>query len=150
VRPATFAFPVCVMSLRFFSLCAACLALALLCGCEYQRSANAAAAKRDMVGMNKEQVLTCMGPPGKKAHVGETEVWSYRSSSSLGVKASDSQSYGGNKLGGGYNKRYFCDVNVVMKNDQVAVVHYNGPTSAGLFTDDEQCGYAVEHCVHDD
>ena len=32
-----------------------------------------------MVGMSKEQVLTCMGPPASKTAEGQTEVWSYNS-----------------------------------------------------------------------
>jgi hypothetical protein len=32
-----------------------------------------------MIGLSKEQVLACMGPPVSKAKEGSTEVWSYPS-----------------------------------------------------------------------
>jgi hypothetical protein len=32
-----------------------------------------------MVGLSKEQVLACMGPPATKAAEGAAEVWSYAS-----------------------------------------------------------------------
>jgi hypothetical protein len=32
-----------------------------------------------MVGMSKEQILKCMGPPASKAAEGQTEVWGYNS-----------------------------------------------------------------------
>ena len=32
-----------------------------------------------MVGMSKEQILACMGPPANKAAEGQTEVWGYNS-----------------------------------------------------------------------
>jgi outer membrane protein assembly factor BamE (lipoprotein component of BamABCDE complex) len=32
-----------------------------------------------MVGMSKEQVLQCMGPPAQTSAEGQTEVWSYAS-----------------------------------------------------------------------
>jgi outer membrane protein assembly factor BamE (lipoprotein component of BamABCDE complex) len=50
-----------------------------LAGCAIQRAQVAQDARAQMVGMSKEQVLTCMGPPGTKAAEGATEVWSYAS-----------------------------------------------------------------------
>ena len=32
-----------------------------------------------MVGLSKEQVLACMGPPATKAAEGATKVWGYAS-----------------------------------------------------------------------
>jgi len=32
-----------------------------------------------MVGLSREQVLQCMGPPGNKMAEGASEVWSYES-----------------------------------------------------------------------
>src|SRR5262245_52390919 len=52
---------------------------ALLAGCAIQRAQVAQDARVQMVGMSKEQVLACMGPPGTKAAEGATEVWSYAS-----------------------------------------------------------------------
>ena len=50
-----------------------------LAGCAIQRAQVAQDARAQMVGMSKEQVLACMGPPGNKAAEGATEVWSYAS-----------------------------------------------------------------------
>jgi outer membrane protein assembly factor BamE (lipoprotein component of BamABCDE complex) len=50
-----------------------------LAGCAVQRAQVAQDARARMVGMSKEQVLGCMGPPGTKAAEGQTEVWSYAS-----------------------------------------------------------------------
>lgn len=120
-----------------------------LAACSLQRSQDAAEAKHKMRGMSKEQVLICMGPPKQKAHVGETEVWSYASTDGYGYSYGDKRRYGKDLLNYGEHKREFCTVNVVMKNEVVAAVHYNGPTG-GLFDSDEQCAYAIEHCVKAD
>jgi outer membrane protein assembly factor BamE (lipoprotein component of BamABCDE complex) len=134
------------MSVRILKFAAIMVAIIVLCGCEFQRAQTAADTKRKMVGMTKEQVLTCMGVPGKKAQANETEVWYYRSTDGASASASNKHKYYGDTFSYGGSRRYFCDVNVVIKNDQVAVVHYTDPTG-GLLTSDEQCGYAVEHCV---
>lgn len=125
-----------------------CLAAALLgCGAQ-QRSEDAKNARWRMIGMTKENVLACMGPARKKAQEGETEVWSYRS----GDEASSSQA---GIVGGAYatvvgssKKKYFCDINIVIKNNFVAFVHYSGPTSNAFDAADEQCGYAVKNCAN--
>src|SRR6188474_279981 len=47
--------------------------------CSLQRAEVAHNAQATMVGMTKEQVLQCMGPPVQKSAEGQTEVWSYPS-----------------------------------------------------------------------
>lgn len=134
-------------SVRLLSLGA--LALLMLSGCgSFDRASDAAAAKHKMVGMTKEQVLACMGPPKQKAHVDATEVWSYASTNGLSTANGISQKIGksGATVGTSSHQHYFCTVNVVMTNDVVSVVHYNGPRG-GMLAQDEQCGYAVEHCI---
>jgi len=59
-----------------------------------------------MIGLIKEQVLACMGPPASKATEGPTEVWSYPS---------------GN-----------CIVNVTMMDGKVKRMNYVGPTGGLL------------------
>jgi hypothetical protein len=131
---------------RFLSLILA--AAFLLTGCVFQRSEDATRALQKMVGMKKEQVLACMGPPAKKAHEGETDVWNYHSTNGDHDYAGDKHKYGNDTFGFAEGYRYFCDVNVVMTNGVVAAVHYNGPRG-GWLTENEQCGYAVEHCVEE-
>lgn len=116
------------------------------------RSQTAAAAKVSMVGMSKEDILACMGPAKKKDSAGETEVWQYKSTDNTRGGPSNSV-----KMTDYWRTSYpersdnFCMVNIVMKNDVVTRVNYNGPTSAGslngLASPDEQCGYAVANCV---
>lgn len=123
--------------------------LLALAGCDsLERSQNADIARHKMVGLTKEQVLACMGIPKQKAQAGATEVWSYHSTNGAHTYDSDKfkiTSTYTKTLGGG--TRSFCDVNVVMTNDVVAVVHYNGPRG-NMFAHDEQCGFAIEHCVY--
>jgi hypothetical protein len=111
-------------------------------GCAIQRAQVARDARVQMVGMSKEQVLTCMGPPANKAAEGQTEVWSYNASDGT-VVVSGSTSYG---TFSGSSARRFCQINVVMSGGAVASVNYQGPTG-GLITAGEQCAYAVDACV---
>jgi outer membrane protein assembly factor BamE (lipoprotein component of BamABCDE complex) len=115
----------------------------LLSGCAFQRAQEAQDARAQMVGMSKEQVLACMGPPVNKAAEAMTEVWAYNSGN--GTTVTDA-SYG--RLGGSaISSSRFCNINVVMNKGQVAAVNYTGPTG-GLLTAGEQCAYAVDACVH--
>lgn len=54
-----------------------------LCGCAFQRAEIAQDARTQMVGMSKEQVLSCMGAPANKAAEGATEVWGYDSGNGM-------------------------------------------------------------------
>jgi outer membrane protein assembly factor BamE (lipoprotein component of BamABCDE complex) len=62
---------------------AAVIALAIaaggLTGCAIERAQVAQDAQTKMVGLTKEQVLSCMGVPAAKAAEGAMEVWSYNS-----------------------------------------------------------------------
>jgi hypothetical protein len=53
-----------------------CLVVA---GCAVQRAMVAQDAQGKLVGLSKEQVLACMGPPANRMAEGATEVWSYAS-----------------------------------------------------------------------
>ena len=56
---------------------------AALAGCAIQRAQVAQEAQGSMIGMPKEQVLACMGPPINKAAEGATEVWAYNSGNGM-------------------------------------------------------------------
>jgi hypothetical protein len=127
--------------MKMRSLGIAALAVALS-GCAIQRAQVAQDARVQMVGMSKEQILTCMGPPANKAAEGQTEVWSYNSGDGT-VVASGSVSYGNFS---GTSSRRFCQINLVITGGAVASVNYQGPTG-GLITAGEQCAYAVDACV---
>jgi hypothetical protein len=94
-----------------------------LSACSIQRGQIANDAQAKMIGLSKEQVLACMGPPVNKDTGGATEVWSYNSGK------------GGN-----------CNVKVTIKDDHVSAVDYSGLTG-GLLSPNEQCAYAVEKCA---
>ena len=94
-----------------------------LTACSIQRAQIANDAQAKMIGLSKEQVLACMGPPLNKGTGGASEVWSYNSGK------------GGN-----------CNVKVTIKDDHVSAVDYSGLTG-GLLSPNEQCAYAVEKCA---
>lgn len=138
------------------------VAALLLAGCAFERAKVAQDAQGSMVGLAKEQVLACMGPPQNKATEGQTEVWSYASGNGYNstIAATNVQTNGqaqvvGNQVYGSSNssgfgtavsRRRFCTVNVVMTGGFVSAVNYQGPTG-GLLTGGEQCAYAVEACT---
>lgn len=133
------------------------LFLPLLISCAVQRAQDAEDAKTQMVGMSKEDVFACMGPPAQKSSEGKTEIWSYPSSNgrvdSLGTAGAvgTAGNNGASAFGiaSGFSEKRFCVVNLVMAGGKVKAVNYNGPTG-GVFTKGEQCAYAIENCVKHD
>jgi hypothetical protein len=145
----------------FFSLL--CVALG---GCAVQRAVVANSAQEKMVGLSKEQILACMGPPAQKMAEGLTEVWSYNSGNdhvtAVGTGyAQTNGSINGQRTGAIYSatgsstttslssataSRRFCNINVVMNQGAVSRVNYSGPTG-GILTGGEQCAFAVENCT---
>ena len=115
-----------------------------------------------MVGLSKEQVLACMGPPATKAAEGATEVWSYSSGnnhttvSTFGTANTNASAQGlGNfatvqasttSSGFGVATSRYCVVNVTMSDGRVSRVNYVGPTG-GLLTQGEQCAFAIQNCL---
>jgi hypothetical protein len=116
--------------MRILGIVALC---ATLGGCAFQRAEIAQKAQASMIGMPREQVLACMGPPAQKATEGQTEVWAYNTSPTI-------------ILNQGSGATRFCTVNIVMSGGAVSEVNYRGPTG-GLLTQGEQCAYAVDACV---
>jgi hypothetical protein len=106
--------------------------------CAIQRAEIANTAPSRMIGLSKEQVLGCMGPPGNKAAEGATEVWSYASGNNFSTA-----SYGN---GFAVGSSRFCTVNVTMTSGYVSAINYVGPTG-GLLSPNEQCAFAAANCV---
>jgi hypothetical protein len=133
------------------------LAAACLAGCAVQRAVVANDAQEKMVGLTKEQVLACMGPPATKAAEGVTEVWSYNSGNdrttvnTFGHSTTNVSISGGSgnastlSSGVGISSRRYCNVSVVMADGRVHRINYAGPTG-GLLTGGEQCAFAVQNC----
>ncbi len=116
------------MVIRFFLI--SCLLS--VCGCALQRSQQAQDAKLQMVGMTKEAVLVCMGPPAGKTAEGATELWTYPSGN--GQVDSSAMVSGGQGFGfatGSASRRY-CVVNIAFQGGKVSQINYTGATgSAG-------------------
>lgn len=125
--------------LKVFLAMAVSLALA---SCALQRAQVANQAQNQMVGLTKEQVLACMGPPINQAMVGQTEVWSYNS----GNGRTDTAMNGNAIMATAISTQRFCTVNVVMTDGRVSGLNYSGPTG-GLITAGEQCAFAVQNCA---
>ena len=131
-------------------------------GCAFQRAEIAQQAQHQMVGMSKEQVLQCMGPPGNKMAEGASEVWSYESgnnhtsvfgtgnsNTTASVVSTGSVATGQastTSFGSAVATSRHCTVNVVMSSGYVSRVNYSGPTG-GLITEGEQCAFAVQNCT---
>lgn len=125
-------------------------AVGLLTGCAVQRAQVASDAREQMLGLSKERVLACMGPPSGRMAEGATEVWSYGSGDGTTVSsgsATSSRVFGQPVVDATVvSHQRFCRVNVVMTAGKVSQVNYSGPTG-GLLTAGEQCAYAVQNCV---
>jgi outer membrane protein assembly factor BamE (lipoprotein component of BamABCDE complex) len=112
-----------------------------------QRAQVANDAQAKMVGLSKEQILACMGPPVSKAAEGATEVWSYPSGNGRTAVSTFGNVNRGAFSGGGISESRFCTVNVTMVDAHVERLNYIGPTG-GLLTPNEQCAFAIANCVH--
>lgn len=138
----------------------------VLGGCAVQRAVVAQGAQEKMVGLNREQILACMGPPGTRAVEGTTEVWSYGTGngSTTTIGTGYAQTHGlmsGERWGNQFSasgqatttslatansSRRYCIVNIVMSNGRVSRLNYSGPTG-GILTSGEQCAFAVQNCL---
>lgn len=116
--------------MKWIALTAVCR---LLGGCAIERAAVAQQAQGDMVGMSKEQILACMGPPMNKAAEGATAAWSYSTNPTM-------------MLDRGSGATRYCTVTILMTGGNVSAGRYQGPTG-GLIAQGEQCAYAVDACV---
>lgn len=100
-----------------------------------------------MVGLSKEDVLACMGPPVNKMAEGDTEVWADNSGNGMTIGSSTANIITSSMISGSsYETQRFCTVNIVMQDGRVSRLNYAGPTG-GLLTVGEQCAFAVQNCV---
>ena len=111
-------------------------------GCAMARAQVAQDARNKMIGMTKEQVLACMGPPVQNSAVGQTEVWTYLSGN--GATNAVASRYA--NVASISTSQRSCTVNVVMADGRVGRVNYSGPTG-GLLSEGEQCAFVVRDCL---
>jgi hypothetical protein len=117
-----------------------------LTACAIQRSETARTAKEQMIGLSKEKVLACMGPPSNQMTVGGTEVWAYASGNGQTIGSAFASGGSGFASGFGVSEQRFCKVNIVMTKNVVSEVNYSGP-AGGVLAPVEQCAFAVQNCV---
>ncbi len=126
------------------------LVVIAVAACAIQRAQEAADARAKMVGMSKEQILSCMGAPTNTAYAGSTEVWTYDSGNgrtdSYGDVSVWGNGYHANGFGWSTTTARFCKVDVVMDGGRVTRLNYRGPTG-GLLTKGEQCAFAIDNCT---
>jgi len=103
-------------------------------------------APNKMIGLTKEQVLACMGPPLTKASEAATEVWSYQSGNNR-TSVSTSGTFSGDLFASaGLAESRYCTVKVAMQHGRVIRTSYIGPTG-GVLTPNERCASAVQNCM---
>jgi outer membrane protein assembly factor BamE (lipoprotein component of BamABCDE complex) len=108
--------------------------------CGMQRAEVASNAKSSMISMTKEQILQCMGTANSIQNVGNTETWKYFSGDKSAVNAKGSDDKSSEKL-------KYCEITLTFDNNgTVSFAKYSG-NAGGIFSDDEQCAYAVKNCV---
>src|SRR5260370_34695441 len=98
-----------------------------LSGCAIQRAQVAQDARVQMVGLSKEQILSCMGAPVNKAAEGNTEVWGYTSGNGMTVASASYDRYGGVV----HFSRHCCHLNTATASRRVSAADDQRPT-AGL------------------
>jgi hypothetical protein len=96
-------------------------AVLVLAGCAFERAQIAEDARGQMLGMSKEQVLACMGPPANRMAEGTTEVWSYQSGNGHVNVSSDAHVAGNMVMGNAVATRLLCNVQVVIQGGSVSV-----------------------------
>ena len=123
---------------------------------------NVTAARNSMVGMNTEQITSCMGRPGTALTQDNTTVWSYDTFGGTGGPpilvdptslSSQNAPQSGGPLSGSFASamgpppRASCTVTVIFNQGQVDGLNFLGPNGAQLSQSDE-CGQLVQQCIH--
>ena len=123
---------------------------------------NVTAARNSMVGMNAEQITSCMGRPGTVLTQDNTTVWSYDTFGGTGGPpilvdptslSSQNAPQSGGPLSGSFASamgpppRAACTVTVIFNQGQVDGLNFLGPNGNQLSQSDE-CGQLVQQCTH--
>ena len=120
------------------------LVLMVVAACAPIRSAKVADQINGMVGLSKEHVLSCMGPPQSVAQAGAIEVWAYNSSGAVNssILASWNQSI---LFGTATTSQESCVVNLTMSNNIVISANYR--SYGKLIAPSLPCYYVLHACV---
>ena len=102
-------------------------------------------AQQWMIGLSKRDALACLGPPARRAAVGErTEIWTY--------VGGEMRGYGPQwAIGLNTNLPPFawpgqCEVRLVITNARVSQVAYSA-SDGGALPLGRECLFPVERCV---
>ena len=105
-------------------------------GCAvFKRAEKAEAAKIELVGFSKTELLSCAGVPVRSEKVGDMEFLTYVSDAT--------------GIGFFHRRKRYCEVTFTLRNGIVEKVSYSGNTG-GTFTEGEQCAYVVTSCMGED
>jgi len=129
---------------RLLLVSIAIVSIASLSGCKYNRVKTAQAAKTELIGMSKGELLSCAGVPDRTMSSNGTEFLSYRSGGETSYSANTFYGYNTTTLIN--SSRRYCDITIALENDKIQKVSYSGKTG-GLLTQGEQCAYVLENCV---
>jgi hypothetical protein len=101
-------------------------------------------AQQRMIGLSKKHVRACLGAPDRRARIGSTDIWAYRSGSAEVVGLFLASGVNGTASWFAHDPR--CAVIVIMTHSRVSQIAYSAP-DGGPLPLGEQCAFAVENCV---
>lgn len=115
-----------------------------LASCGPIQSAQVQDQINGMVGLSKEHVLSCMGPPSNTAKTVATEVWTYNSFGPVNTSTfvSANQSFA---VGSTSTNQEFCVVNLTMQGDRVTAANYR--SQGKLLSPSLPCYNVLHVCV---
>jgi hypothetical protein len=121
--------------------------LPVLAGCTgMEQSKFARQAKTELVGMSREEVLDCAGPPERVIKSGKRELLVYfagdespaaRNLAPTGLDA-PGIFHGGHEAN--------CEVTFVLEEGRVSELRYQGQTG-GIFTRNSRCAAILRYCM---
>jgi hypothetical protein len=97
-----------------------------------------------MIGLNKGQVLGCLGPPDEMVAERWTDVWSYHSG--VGEADANSRTSGWAATVDASTAKGICTVRIVIRGGKVARVTYSNASGEPVGTS-ELCAAVVRDCM---
>lgn len=101
-------------------------------------------AQQKMIGLTRRHIRLCMGWPDRRAAIGATDIWTYRSGRAEvpGLFLAS----GVNGMASWFFHDPECAVVIIMTNARVSQITYTAP-NGGPLPLGELCDFAVENCV---
>jgi hypothetical protein len=113
-----------------------------MAGCALQDFDTAEKARTKMVGLSKENLLRCAGPPASRATEGQTEVWRYQTGGGT--------TYSQDVTGQVHGHNSYCIIDIIIVGDAVQSVNYTadrGGPGTVMIGQNPLCARAVRRCV---